>query len=116
MFEFDNVTTKDDFKGYIESNKIIIKALDVSGESQKSWDISDVYGNLWRVVFDVNSNMFSVFNNEEPFKVDITMNGSHIEIHAAVFGKRNIKSSRLLKKFMNLSMMINCMYEFDYLT
>lgn len=120
MYKFQNNTTKENFIRNIEWSGMEIKPTEVHGKLQKSWQLSDKFGNVWNILFRGNVNEYSIFNvckyqSDKPFRVDILSYGNNIEICKAEKNGRKIKANRLLKQFSQLAMTVNCYSQFGYL-
>lgn len=120
MYRFTNMTTKENFLKNIEWSGEVLKPMETPCKSQKLWQVSDRFGNVWNILFRGEVDEYSICNvckypSDEPFRVDIVSSGNKIEIHRAEKNGRKIKSDRLLKGFSNLAMMLNCYSQFGYL-
>lgn len=120
MYKFTNATPKEVFISNAEWCGQKIKRIKSPIKTQRKWSVTDRWGNEWIVVFKGNVSEFSVYNvvkhhSDVPFSVDIVTYGNKIEIHKATTGGRVMQADRLLKKYSQLAMMVNCYLQFGYL-
>jgi hypothetical protein len=109
MYKFINRTTKEEFLNTINFNENNITKTD-----KNQWEITDRYKNKWRLVF-ISVNQFTIYNDDEPFWVDVYFKGQNVEILQAGISGKKLKSERFLKKFSELAMLISCYFQFNYL-
>lgn len=119
MLKYLNTTTKEQFKSYY---------LDLAGEkinsvpsqlpTQRSWEITDNFGNAWTVSFTGEVGEFTVegkMSTGVPFKIWLYLSGDRVEIVKAFDGGRNIRSDRLLGKYKELACMVSGYFKFNLL-
>ena len=109
MFKFKNSTTKEKFL-----NSISFSEHKITKTDNNKWEITDRFTNKWRLVF-TSVNQFTIYNDDEPFIIDLYLKDKNVEILQAVIRGKKLKSERLLKKFSQLAILISCYFQFNYL-
>lgn len=123
MYKFTNTTNKTVFLSNAEWCKQKIKPYKDLESDRNKWEITDRWENKWRVIFNEDTRIFSIFNvchypletGEKPFKVDIITYDNIIEILEAQDGKRKLQADKFLKKFATLAIMVNCYLQYGYI-
>lgn len=109
MYSFLNMVTKEQFKEHNEWSGNTITQTD-----KDKWLITDRFANKWRVNF-TSVNQFTIFNDDEPFWVDIYCKGQNVEILQAGMKGKKLKSERYLKKFTQIAGIVSCYFNFNYM-
>lgn len=120
MIRIKNTHSKEYFEKYLESEGIKIKPLDIISKVKKGWEISNIFGNTYRIIFTGNVNEYQIFNvlnyeTDKPFRVDILSCNRCVDICYVWINGKRYKSDRWARGYKDLASFVNDLLYFRYL-
>ena len=117
---YRNITSKDAFEKQLAFSEQTIESFETGNATTRGWIVKDRFGNRWKIIFTREVGTFTVeydceIDNKQYFKVWIYLTGDMADIYKAYAHKRNIKSEKLLKHYLDITAMASNYFRFGYL-
>lgn len=112
MIKYTVVTSKDNFKAYLDWTGLTVEKIKARFCHQQEWIIKDKFGNAWKLIFTGNVNEYRIENlhNDPYFEVNMMVYGDKLEIHHAYEHGKNYRADSRLRKYKELGCMVsNCL-------